>query len=159
MSEETWLSFTKAVQMVHARTRASVGRSQAIVREAIASGEVRTAKSRTASLYLIGDDGLEGLINDREADEWATKLNVEDLIDRLDRTPPAAGSGRQKSPREQHDRKRAKKAAVAIWGEARAPEHLTNGQTCTAIIDELKRGGQKDLPSDSTMLRAVGRKK
>jgi hypothetical protein len=156
MTEETWLSFTEAVQIVRDRVGASVGRSQAIVREAISSGEIRTTKSRTANLYLIGDDGLEGLINDREADERATNLNAADLTDRLDRQTPAIDSSNPPTARRGGKFSRVERAARAIWNEAGPPAHLEPKVICTAIRARLKadEGGEPNM-TDKTIRSAV----
>jgi hypothetical protein len=155
MTEETWLSFTEAVQIVRDRMGASVGRSQAIVREAIASGEIRT-KRRTASLYLIGDDGLDGLINDRTADERATNLNAADLTDRLDRQTPAIDTSNPPTARRGGKSSRVERAARAIWNEAGPPAHLEPKVICTAIRARLKADeGSEPNMTDKTIRSSV----
>jgi hypothetical protein len=56
MPEEHWLSFREAVQIVKDHLGTSVGRSEAIVRDACESGEVRLSPP-----LLLYDDGLMGM--------------------------------------------------------------------------------------------------
>jgi hypothetical protein len=154
MTEEAWLSFPEATQIVRQRLNASVGRAEAIVKQAQGSGEVRPA---IEPINLAADDGVIGM------DLWPTtepRFSKDDFLDWLDRNaaPPPA--------REPHGKKRARarQAIDAIWPKGvPSQEALANKLLCSRVIEWLKADCvQQGLPfakiEADTILRAAGRK-
>lgn len=152
MTQDAWISFREATELTKTRLNASAGHAEALVRRAVASGEVRT---QAPPILLAADDGVVGM-DLRAMDQAGTeRLSELDLVDWLDRNSPTTTS----KPRPQLDRERAKAAAFAIWGELGPPKHLANILICRDIAERLKKDGQNpDDISTATMLRAVGRK-
>src|SRR5580704_19644002 len=82
MSEEAWLTFPEAVQIVRSRCGTSIGRAEALVLAARKSKDIRPKPSRER-FYLIGDDGL-----DPKPDLKAGRFSRNDFLDWLDRHEP-----------------------------------------------------------------------
>ena len=115
MTQDAWISFREATELTKTRLNASAGHAEALVRRAVASGEVRT---QAPPILLAADDGVVGM-DLRAMDQAGTeRLSELDLVDWLDRNSPTTTS----KPRPQLDRERAKAAAFAIWGELGATE-------------------------------------
>jgi hypothetical protein len=165
MSEEAWLTFPEAVQIVRNRFGTSIGRAEASVLAARKSKEVRAKPSREP-FYLIGDDGLNP-----NPDLKAGRFSRDDFLDWLDRheprsapaspTPTATPQRRQAaSP----VRDRAKQAIDALWPTGVPPVTvLRNGPLCAKVCNWIKsdcdkRGEPYVAPSNDTILRAAGRK-
>jgi hypothetical protein len=119
MTEEHWLSFRESVALTREQFGCSVGRAQALVRQACDSGEVRTRRSprpdgKDPVVLLANDDGILGMdmrpgaMNkggvspDGKLLVWddqpleARRINRADLVDWLDRhaQPPAQTEAR-----------------------------------------------------------------
>lgn len=58
MADERWISFPEATELVRARLGSSIGRSEAILKEARRSGEIRLRKDIP---LLMADDGVVGM--------------------------------------------------------------------------------------------------
>lgn len=80
MPNDEWFTFSEATQLVANRLGCSVGRSQAIVRAAQTSGEVR---QRRPAPLLAADDGLMGYGAPED------QINSADFLDWLDRNHAA----------------------------------------------------------------------
>lgn len=148
MAKGQWLSFAEAVALVRDRLGCSIGKAQAVTRQADESDELRATRPRPKP---IEDDGFVDLNDLRPR-----SLSRDDLVDWLNRNSPAQVRATQ--PRPQPDRERAKAAAAAIWGTAGPPSHMVNSLICREVADWLKRDGQKSDISNATILRAVDRK-
>ena len=77
MPAEEWITFPEAVEIVRDRFKCSVGRAQALARQARASGEVRT---KPGPGWMAFDDGCMGIICDL--------FNKDDFLDWLGRHKP-----------------------------------------------------------------------
>ena len=82
MSDEQWISFRDAAELIRSRLNASIGRAEAILRSAHQSGEVR---SYQADVLFFNDDGvLSGLGRPKSVSE-ERRFSETDLLDWLDR--------------------------------------------------------------------------
>lgn len=81
MAKPEWIIVSEAAAVVTDRVGCSVGRSQAVVRAARASGEVR---SRRGPALLVADDGLMGYGVPED------QISSADFLDWLDRNYPQA---------------------------------------------------------------------
>jgi hypothetical protein len=97
MPPEQWLSSQQAVEIARNHVKSSIGRAQAIVRDALASGEVRTHRP-AAPVLLTADDGIVGMDMRPgwlKATESPQLINRDDLLDWLDRNHPSAATAAQ----------------------------------------------------------------
>lgn len=85
MSVDRWISATEATDIIGRRVEGSVGRAEAILRTAQASGEVR---DKGQPLRLFADDGVVNMRNPTLIAPQPS-LSESDLIDWLDRNHPA----------------------------------------------------------------------
>jgi hypothetical protein len=92
---ERWLTFREAVELVRAHMNASVGRAEAVVKAARASGEVRSdlSRGRDGFLLLTADDGVVDMnmrpgALDKNGVVPKLILSKDDLTDWLSRQPP-----------------------------------------------------------------------
>ncbi|HEY1982974.1 MAG TPA: hypothetical protein VGH13_23080 [Xanthobacteraceae bacterium] len=157
MTEETWLSFPEAEQIVCGRLNASVGRARAMVGLAIKSGEVRR---KLGPVLLEADDGIIGqhlrVGDDTDRNDF---LERADFLDWLDRNKPLNAEHDKHRARDDLQKRRAAEAAQALWGAAGPAAHLQNDLICKEVMEWIKKNGQKGEISNTTILRAVGRKK
>ena len=128
-----WPFFYEAVELVRARLNTTVGRSENIVRQALASGDVR----HDVLFNPMADDGVVGMDLDRKV-----YLNKEDLIDWLDRrfpqtplqAPPAKPQGKK------GQRQRAvQEIALTKWGSSGPPGDLPPAIAVKEVQDLLKK--------------------
>jgi hypothetical protein len=149
-------SFDEAVQLVAVRLKCSEGRAKKVMHDAYLSGEVdhELRWNELPILTKVNKPGPE-----------FRRFNLDDLLDWLARKHAITGTGPptrtippKKTTHKQRSREPAKEALLAIWGSAGPPDTLSNKQVCAEIGKWLKREN-KGVLSDSTMLRAVGRKK
>jgi hypothetical protein len=158
MSEEMWLRFHEATAVVRQRVKGSIGRSQALVRAASLSGEVRSLER--------GAEDFSQPYGSRA--KKISVLNKDDLVDWLNRhaPPPAAINQPTPKPRNtpQHKRERAAQALRALWPNGvPAATALPSGLLCRDVqawidADCNKNGLRPIAISDHTILRAAGRK-
>jgi hypothetical protein len=156
MSEEMWITFREAVPLVRDRIGASVGRAEALVREARKSGEVRPAPGNPLN-YLGGDDGLDMEITARkQAILEAQKFSQDDLLDWLTRHAAPAVPEDAGEPSEGAKTRRALKALRALWGDAGPPEHMALKLICSEVRRYLKEqeGAEPDM-TDKTIQNAL----
>jgi hypothetical protein len=151
MDEKAWLSLTKAAALVRDRLKASIGRSEAIVRQAIASDEVRTLEEG----LLTCDDGMGGT-------RWlpgGPHLSAEDLLDWLDRNraptslpiPQQQQRGHAGVPAK-HDWDALEQKFWELWekkGDFRKPENQMLGWNSRAsaartLLGYIKKGRPPD---------------
>jgi hypothetical protein len=169
---DRWLTFEEATEIIRTGLDASVGRSEAILRAARASGEVRF-QNPADPVLLLADDGLvgmdlrpgarekAGLTADGKAIMHRTtsssgSINKDDLLDWLNRQVPAHKSSDKRMPAKQ---KAAHDAIRACFPEGPpAATVLPNGPFCTQISVWLKahRPALAKM-NDKTILRAAGR--
>src|ERR1700733_12515727 len=149
-------SFDEAVRLLALRLKCSEGRAKKIMHEAYLSGEV-DHELRWNELPILTKV-------DKPGPEFR-RFNLDHLLDWLARKHAITGTGPptrtippKKTTHKQRSREPAKEAVFAIWGADGPPETLTNKQVCAAIEKQLRIENQP-VPGDSTMLRAVGRKK
>jgi hypothetical protein len=149
VSREQWFRFHEAVALVRQRRPGSIGKTEALVRAAAASGEVRSL-ARGVEDYSQGHRRVVKI----------SVLNKDDLLDWLDRHEPRPQPAETKpiAMRKQNKRDRAKAAAQSIWGTDGPPSHLENSVICKEVCAEFKKRGEKANMDDATILRAVGRK-
>jgi hypothetical protein len=143
-----WLSFREAVEIVQARLDASIGRSEALVRAAQTSGEVRARvaginDSRPGeAVLLLHDDGILGV-----GHATAIRLSENDLLDWLDRQQPIAvaaqpRSGVTPSPAARASKPGIEELVTSYLGTP--PPHSQPGLEKFAKANELK-GHRKAL--------------
>jgi hypothetical protein len=158
VSTEQWFRFHEAVAVVRQHRPGSIGRTEALVRQAGASGEVRTLER-----------GAEDYSQGRRRVVKTPLLNKDDLLDWLNRNVPPivpaklAAPKRRKATRAARDR--AGQAVKALWpGGPPSMTMLPNGPLCIEVCNWIKadcgkHGVRYVGPSNDTILRAVGRKK
>jgi hypothetical protein len=183
MPAETWLSFSEQVQLVRARLSASVGRSEALVRQAHASGEVRPepllswaqrkapAGMDPVSFLLMTDDGVVGMDLrpgawkpggvDRNGNSVSRRHSKDDLLDWLDRQtlqhPQQGKAGERKRAQDMRDV--ADHAIATLWPNGSPTRaELPNKRLCGKVKKWLEANSFA-VPSDTTILRAAGRRK
>jgi hypothetical protein len=169
MADE-WCSFQELVNIVRRRLNASIGRSEAIVIAALASGEVRKPKPKPA---IIGPD--DGLVDfDMRPGTYTGQIQIrpyskEDFLDWLDRHHPEITEVTEVAEatpvaRAQSKRLRAQQAVEALWPkELPGSETLPNKSLCQLVnkwlMDDCKKHGIPPLDiGNDTILRAAGRK-
>jgi hypothetical protein len=172
MSAEQWISFQQAVKIVRVRLNASIGRAEAVVRAARASGEVRSRPNRDADVVLLtADDGIVGMSlrpgAKHRMEEFTTVVPLSsrsDLLDWLDRQGPQPKPKPAETKRPQDKRQRARLAIKARWPNG-APDRtaLPNKLFCAEVNKQLKADCEKlgiaHTDADSTtILRAAGRR-
>jgi hypothetical protein len=85
-----------------------------------------------------------------------------DLIDWLERQPqvgvPVAVQRAPTTKRSAEKTDRAKRVAVAIWGDGGPPSHLPNKSIYRAVMEWLKNHSEPQDISEKVIRRAVGRK-
>jgi hypothetical protein len=160
MGAEKWLSAGEAVEIIRHRFDASIGRAQAILERARASGEVRSE-----ILLVLNDDGIVGMgvRPGRAARPGARPAGVDkdDLLHWLDQQEPQATKAPKRS---QGKRDRAREAIAAKWPAGIPGAHkLPNDILCREVNDWVKTDCKKQsIPpvdfSNDTILRAAGRK-
>jgi hypothetical protein len=182
MSEQ-WLTFREAVEIVRAHLGASIGRSEAVMNKARASGEVRF-RNATDPVLLLADDGLVGMnlrpgalgkagisadgkaVTHRTTSANVSRISKDDLLDWLGRHHPdkVAPKLEPVKPRAQIKRSRVQTALKELW-KNEPPEQsvLPNSLLCKTVQDWLKHDSKNQgVPalgiSDDTILRAAGRK-
>jgi len=134
-----WLSFEEAVEMVRCRLDVSVGRAQKIIKDAFASGEVR---SHHPPVLLTADDGLvdfnlgPGPLKKRVMSADVTKLYLskDDLLDWLNRHHPP-----------EHPAATRRRAKARNIGE------------CRKWLLELRKGGPQRKRKDDYKAEAMNR--
>ena len=82
MASDDWLTFSEATEFIGERSGASIGRSQALMKAALSSGEVRSLRS------LLAFDGI--LAPGETLDKYMPTVSKDDLVDWLDRHHPQA---------------------------------------------------------------------
>jgi hypothetical protein len=169
MTKETWISFTEAVQLVRDRFNAgSIGRAEALVRSALASGEVRIER---LPVLLGADDGLTNF--DLRPGAYKVgpppkRMSEADLLDWLRRNVPTTAV-KAVTPKQREAsrplRDRAEQIIKILWPDGAPPATmLLNGPLVQQVCDWHKADCKKrqikhvDLMRD-TILRAAGRKK
>src|SRR5262249_40030943 len=137
MADEQWLSFQELVELVPSLLPdVSIGRAEAIVKEALASGQVR---SRPGRLLLLSNDGIIGMdlrpgaINKggegRGLAVADSKTSKEDFLDWLGRHYPEA--------KVQTQGKIADLVSLALKSADDSVIH----QEITAVYDEADKNG------------------
>jgi hypothetical protein len=114
MSEQ-WLTFREAVEIVRAHLGASIGRSEAVMNEARASGQVRF-QNPADPVLLMADDGLVGMdmrpgaqdkagvtadgrsIIHRTSSANMPQISMDDLLDWLGRQSPEQPTPKTTAP-------------------------------------------------------------
>jgi hypothetical protein len=169
------LSFQEAVEIIKQRLGASTGRSQKVLRDARASGEVRFRPDPNADYDIFnlppGTMNKGGVTAVRASDMKEEKLcfSKGDLVDWLDRQavparPPAGPEAAGPNGRTHRALDRAKQAIKALWPEGvHSPALLPNKSLCGLVANWLKddckaRGLPVDTISADTILRAANRK-
>jgi len=155
MSKEQWLRPHEAAALVRQHCGGSIGRSEELVRAAVASGEVRSVERGVQDFSQRPGSGVKKI----------SLSNKDDLIDWLSRqTPldiPAKAAAASTS---QEKRERAKEAIRALWkDDIPAQTVLPNLPLCQDVIDWLKSDCERRkleffTISNDTILRAAGRK-
>jgi hypothetical protein len=150
-SGEQWFPFHFAVALVRQHRPGSIGKSEALVKAAAASGEVRSVERWAEDFSQRHGSRVKKII----------LLNKDDLLYWLDqhadgKTVPASPPRKQ---RNQVKRTAARAVALALWGPDGPPAHLENKIICREIRAEFKNRGEEMPIDDATILRAVGRKK
>ena len=135
------LSFGEAIELVRQRLNASSGRAAAVVREALKSG----------ALHIVRDDHIDPISGSLFA---IVKADFLDWLNRQVATQATTPSAKPKQP----DRERARQAAIELWGTAGPPDYVSNSSICREVAQWLKKNDQAADISDTTILRAVGRK-
>jgi hypothetical protein len=112
---ERWLTFDEAAAAVRDRIGGSVGRSHAILKAAISSGEVRD-ENPSDPVLLMADDGILGVVH------GAIKrrpISEDDLIDWLGRQKDLAkpAEKRRVGRKPVHDWTAVENAAVVLMDE------------------------------------------
>jgi hypothetical protein len=159
---ERWLSFQELVALTKSRLpNASIGRCEAIVREARASEQVRSHPAPPAPVLLTTDDGVldfnlrPGAINKATVSKHVPpdgKTSEDDFLDWLDRNhAPTVKRGKRSK------RNNAAKAIEAIWGDVKVPDTVLDRDLCTKVHRWMASKGLRAC-SDETILRAAGRK-
>jgi hypothetical protein len=158
VSQEMWLRFHEAVAVVRQHRPGSIGRTEALVLQAGASGEVRSLER-----------GVEDF-SQRYGSKAKTisVLSKDDLIDWLNRNVPPTVPAKPAAPSARaatrNKRDRAEQAVRALWpAGVPAPAALPPAVLCKQVSDWLKADCKAHhLPavdiSDDTILRAAGRK-
>jgi hypothetical protein len=137
--EEDWLSRTEAIELINNRfPGASIGKCEAILRAACASGEVR---------MLVFEEHLD-VDKGYNKDDLAYWLGQQGPPEKPQAKPVGKG-------------KRAAEAIEALW-PAGIPAALANKVLCSQVIDWIKNDCDKQqIPfvdiSDDTILRQAGR--
>jgi hypothetical protein len=185
---EDWLLFNAAVDLVRTRLNSSIGRAQATLRSAIASGEVRSRERWipvedddvlvVADDYLLDVDPVPGYLAMAHAadhpqavtapirngvnglEKQIPTFSASDLVDWLDRQFLQSTIAAQKTTTKRSAEKteRAKRAAGSIWGESGPPAQLPNKSIVAEVYDWLEKHGEPQDISDKVIRRAVGRK-
>jgi hypothetical protein len=172
MSNEQWITFDDGVQLVRARMDASIGRAEAVMRAAKASGEVRT---KYDGVVLLNDDGAMGWNLKPGSTASGGKPHVitgsgkrlfsrDDLLDWLSRHHTEAAASPEPKPRAQNKRSRVAIAIQELWPDGLPDQSvLSNSLLFKKVGNWLKSDCQKQnvpvaIPSDDTILRAAGRK-
>ena len=125
MSKEQWFRPHEAAALVRQHRGGSIGRSEELVRAAIASGEVRTIEKGVQDFSLRPGPITKKILFS----------NKDDLVDWLSRQAPATP------------------AAMAIYGVAGPPDHLSPKLICRDVNNWFEKQGQKrDITS-----RHIGR--
>jgi hypothetical protein len=157
---DRWLTFNEAAEIVRARVGGNRGRSEALVRAARASGEVRTKDP-----LFLNDDGIVGA---RPLTQIGVRrFSEDDLLDWLDRqhleiaskSSPSKGGGQPIKLKWVED-------VIKDLYPNGVPDQavLENGLLCTQVqnrlkADRIKQGVPVAPVSDTTILRGAGRKK
>lgn len=175
MSSDKFFSYQEAVDLVRQHFGASVGRTQALVKEARASGEVREGADRAGNpaLFFLNDEGLLDF-NARPGaakkgrppaeDVFFSEADLRDWISRKTGPPTVGTATKPKPSRRQDKRARARFAIAALWPKAvPASAALPNAALCQQVGEWLRQDSKKlgltyvEVGSD-TILRAAGRK-
>jgi hypothetical protein len=144
LSNEMWLRPHEAVAVVRQHRPGSIGRTEALVKAAVSSGEVRS-EDRGAEDYSLG----------RRRVITISVVSKDDLLDWLARNVPAPDTNRPR-PRRAGKSGRVERAALAIWGEAGPPAHLEPKVICTEIRAWLKADeGSEPNITDKTIRDTV----
>ena len=167
MANEQWLSLGEATAFVRARLNCGVGRAQAMIRQALASGEVR---KKVGGIRLMHDDGVvgmhlrSGVQNESGVEEsvYSWLLSKDDLTEWFDhnvgRAPARAAPGGNKKAR-------AAEAIDTIWkGKVPDQKTLPNDLLLRQVADWLHSDcGRRNIPFEEigrdTVLRAAGRRR
>jgi hypothetical protein len=138
-------TFDEAVRRVVEQLKCSEGRAKKLVRDAYASGEVDNELRWNELPSLTRLDHVPGA-------EFR-RFNWDDLLDWLGRQHGVSVE-QLPTPHAQRQRTPVEEAARAFWGPGGPPKHLSNKEVCAELAPRLKR-----QVSDTTILRAVGRKR
>jgi hypothetical protein len=106
---DRWLTSDEASETIRARLNASVGRSEAVLNAARASGEVRTQEP-----IFLNDDGLVGM---RHRQIGVQRFNEDDLLDWLDRHHPKSRKGHRGGRPPAYDWTAIKNAVIELMDE------------------------------------------
>jgi len=147
MSKEQWFRPHEAAALVRQHRGGSIGRSEELVRAAIASGEVRTIEKGVQDFSLRPGPITKKILFS----------NKDDLVDWLSRQAPATPAAiPTSSPRKKKTAvktARIQKAVLAIYGVAGPPDHLSPKLICRDVNNWFEKQGQKrDITS-----RHIGR--
>jgi hypothetical protein len=180
---EYWLTFHEAVEIITSQCRVSTGKAEAMVREALASGEIRYKPTDGPflfdgpSLRIQGDDDRQSdhpnldLLLEENRKSW---FSTEDFSCWLNRKMPSGKSAQivvraeddqtKIKDQDQGKRGRAKAAIEALWPDG-VPEQqiLPNKDLIVKVVawlkDDCERREMSFYPIGAdTILRAAGRK-
>jgi hypothetical protein len=185
----TWLSFHESVGLIRERTGSSIGRAQALVRAATASGEVRSRAADHGAVrpvVLTADDGITDmrpgayrgavsaggqlLVSDDESLE-RRHISRDDLLDWLNRTHPTtttpapgipAGPPKTVSYKAYADHQRATRRAAGRWASRDDDNRWAkeNNYVARHVRDALRRQFAASLPpKDRAQFQRKGRRK
>jgi hypothetical protein len=164
MTEEEWLSFHSAAQEIERIKGVSRGKAQSMLRQACASGEVRSVKEPYVIVHQEAEKQAPpqriepsewreheiDLMTDSDGCRYFVDVSEADFRFLLGKPEPETQSPARK-------RDIARNAADAIFGNAISPS-VSNPQIEKQVGELLKQQGRSDISSD-TILRAAGRKK
>jgi hypothetical protein len=163
MSEE-WLTDAEAEEFFRSLRPMSIGKAQAEVRAARASGEVRLELVEPAAdpvYYLISDDVFLGMDVRPGArnkggitQDDLRRLNKDDLLYWFNQRYPPPPAPPARAPREQVDRDAAKRVINVLYSTLPDARKLPNKKLHAEVNGHLKANGEKALSLD-TVVRAA----
>lgn len=161
---EAWLQRHEAVAVVRQYLQCSIGKAEALIDRAVASGEVRTEQAAIQDFTCKTGNRVKAITRYSMDDLLALLNSGDDLLALLkpqipQQQPPAKTTARTKAIREA-----AGRAITAIFGN-RIPsqDELPNKQLHSRVCEWLaadceKRKIPKLVPSPKTVRLAAGRK-
>jgi hypothetical protein len=164
---EEWISYERALELILERTGSSIGRSENIRRQALASGEVRFRRhsvpvTEEPSRPVRREAGLVIVVGGHtERDE----INYDDFLDWLDRNhpKPSKSAPARKAPpaRLEPNAAGAMRAGItaafdALYSKG-VPRTVQPAQRNAAVEEYLRSHGYKVPNSETALARAIQR--